>query len=106
MKNHKTKKNGNGQSQAIRIEFTHAVAATVSIAGTFNDWRPDATPMVRVDQGRWIKDIALPPGTYEYRLVVDGVWIPDPAASETVPNPFGEQNSVLKVNRAAPQAKL
>ena len=36
-------------------------------------------------------------GTYEYCLVVDGQWIPDPLVSETVPNPFGGRNSVLHV---------
>ena len=35
--------------------------------------------------------------TYEYCLVVDGRWMPDPQARETVPNPFGGRNSVLKV---------
>jgi len=97
MKKQKTNKNGNG-SQAIRIEFTDPVAVTVAVAGSFNNWRPEATPMVRVEQGRWVKDLALSPGAYEYRLVVDGVWIPDPKVAETVPNPFGELNSVLKVN--------
>ena len=42
-------------------------------------------------------ETALTPGTYEYCLVVDGQWMPDPSASETVPNPFGGRNSVLKV---------
>ena len=97
MKKHKTQKNGNGHiSQSIRIEFTHPTAADVAIAGTFNDWRPEATPMVRVGD-RWLKDLALPPGVYEYRLVVDGAWMPDPHADATAPNPFGELNSVLNV---------
>jgi hypothetical protein len=43
--------------------------------------------------------------TYEYCLVVDGRWIPDPLARETVPNPFGGKNSVLKVARP-PEASL
>jgi 1,4-alpha-glucan branching enzyme len=102
MKKHKTPKNGNGhQPQPIRIEFTHPTAAAVAIAGTFNDWRPDASRMVLVGDGRWLKELALPPGTYEYRLVVDGAWIPDPRADATTPNPFGELNSVLKV-KASP----
>ena len=98
MKKHKTHKNGNGHvSQSIRIEFTHPTATAVAIAGTFNDWRPDATQMIRLSDGRWIKDLALPPGKYEYRLVVDGAWMTDPDADETAPNSFGELNSVLKV---------
>ena len=84
-------------SQRIRIEFTHPTATAVAIAGTFNDWRPDASQMVPLGDGRWLKELALSPGVYEYRLVVDGAWIADPRASETVRNPFGEMNSVLKV---------
>jgi hypothetical protein len=31
-------------------------------------------------------------------FVVDGTWLPDPAAREAAPNPFGGWNSVLSVN--------
>lgn len=93
-------KNGNGQaSQRIRIEFTHPTASAVAIAGSFNDWRPDATQMLPLGDGRWLKELALSPGTYEYRLVVDGAWMADPRAADTTPNSFGEVNSVLKVSR-------
>jgi hypothetical protein len=50
--------------------------------------------------GHWLKETDLTPGIYEYCLVVDGHWIPDPQASETVPNPFGGRNSLLKVLRS------
>jgi hypothetical protein len=36
-------------------------------------------------------------GTYEYCLVVDGKYIPDPLAKESIPNPFGGRNSILTV---------
>jgi len=79
------------------LEYNHPTAAAISVAGTFNDWRPGAAPMISLGAGRWIKALALPPGTYEYRLVVDGEWMPDPRARETVANPFGGLNSVLRV---------
>jgi len=79
------------------FECIHPTAATVSVAGSFNDWRPGATPMISLGAGRWIKALTLPPGTYEYRLVVDGQWMPDPQAEETTPSPFGGLNSVLRV---------
>ena len=47
-----------------------------------------------------MKEAFLPPGNYEYCLVVDGQWIPDPNALETVPNAFGGRNSVLNVARS------
>lgn len=87
------------KTQSVHIEFSDSVAESVAIAGTFNDWRPEVTPMIAVGEGRWVKDLALPPGTYEYRLVVDGCkWVPDPQARETALNPFGGCNSVLKVS--------
>lgn len=99
MKNHKNHKaNGNGNAtRCVRLEFIHPTARTVSVAGTFNEWRPGATEMVAVGNGRWLKELALLPGTYEYQLVVDNQWMPDPLAAETTPNPFGGVNSVLKV---------
>ena len=85
-------------SKRIHFEFASPTAESVAIAGTFNDWRPSATPMIALGQGRWIKDLTLPPGTYEYRFVVDGGnWTPDPLAPETAPTPFGGLNSVLRV---------
>jgi 1,4-alpha-glucan branching enzyme len=97
-KNRTTDSNGNGSAvQKVHVEFAHQTATKVSIAGTFNDWRPTVTPMGLLRNGRWFKELALPPGVYEYRLVVDGEWMPDPKAGETAPNPFGGLNSVLKV---------
>jgi len=85
------------QTQIVRLEFQREGAQAVSIAGTFNDWRPDATPMIALDDGRWVKELALPPGRYQYQFVVDGAWRHDPAAVGQVPNPFGGFNSVLVV---------
>jgi 1,4-alpha-glucan branching enzyme len=97
--NHKS--TGVPRDRTIHIEFNDASATAVSIAGTFNDWRPEATPMMPVGEGRWVKELVLPPGVYQYRLVVNGRWMPDPRVNETAPNPFGETNSVLKVNGPA-----
>ena len=88
---------GDVRTGRVHIEFNHTGAKAVAIAGTFNDWRPDASPMVPLGDGRWAKELVLPPGTYEYRIVVDGAWFADPLAAETVPNPFGGLNSVLRV---------
>jgi 1,4-alpha-glucan branching enzyme len=96
-KSHDSGRAASPQPVPVRFEFTHPTAATVCIAGTFDDWRPEARPMHPMGNGRWLKETVLPPGTYEYCLVVDGQWMPDPLARETVPNPFGGRNSVLKV---------
>lgn len=53
--------------------------------------------MILLGDGKWAKELALPPGRYEYRFVVDGQWVDDPAAKESVPNPVGGFNAVLVV---------
>ena len=52
-------------------------------------------------KGHWRTETALAPGTYEYCLVVDGLWMPDPAARESVRNPYGGTNSILHVSNSA-----
>jgi len=92
--------NGEGaepQLVPVRFEFNDPKATTVCVAGTFNNWQPEAKALHASGSGHWWKETALPPGTYEYCLVVDGQWMPDPMAAETVPNPFGGRNSILKV---------
>ena len=84
------------RSQTVHIEFRDDKAEAVFIAGTFNDWKPEATRMIPLGAGRWAKDLSLPPGRYEYLFVVDGNWICDPNG-ECVANPFGGSNAVLKV---------
>lgn len=91
------KPNHKSESNKVRVEFHDEKAQAVFIAGTFNEWRPDATPMISLGEGRWGKELALPPGRYEYRFVVDGAWISDPSAPDQVPNPHGGHNSVLNV---------
>jgi 1,4-alpha-glucan branching enzyme len=97
MKKNKCNNDAQSQSNRIHFEFTSPGAKSVSIAGTFNGWQPDATPMIALGQGRWAKDLVLSPGDHEYCLVVDGQWMPDPRATERMANPFGGVNSVCRV---------
>lgn len=84
-------------SRAVHFELTAPQAKQVFIAGSFNDWRTTDLPMIRLGDGKWAKDLALPPGRYEYLFCVDDTWVPDPAAAETVPNPFSGVNAVIVV---------
>jgi len=93
----KTASQVKGRSGTVRFEFRAPSAELVCLAGTFNDWHPTASEMVGMADGRWLKELTLPPGRYEYRLVVDGVWMADPACPTSAPNPYGGENSVLTV---------
>lgn len=73
-------------------------AKRVEIAGDFNDWIPEQTPMqMAAENGKWVTKLPLGKGVYRYRLVVDGHWQQDPYNENAEPNPFGELNSVLHV---------
>lgn len=97
-KNSKQSPTGSASKKSnCRLEFQHGEARAVCIAGSFNDWRSDATPMVALGDGLWVKELTLPPGRHEYRFVVDGAWVDDPNAKEVAPNPHGGVNGVLNV---------
>ena len=81
----------------VHFEFTDPKATTVCIAGTFNHWQPEAKTLHSSGVGNWWKETSLAPGIYEYCLVVDGQWMPDPLTRESVPNSFGGRNSILRV---------
>jgi 1,4-alpha-glucan branching enzyme len=69
--------------QAVYFEYLDPAAHSVAIAGTFNDWRPQVTPMVNMGNGRWRKVLAVTPGTYEYTFVVDGRWVEERRTKQT-----------------------
>lgn len=88
----------NQAGDAIVFVTLYPRANIVQIAGDFNNWQPEKTPMERVgNSGIWQAKIKLPQGKYCYRLVVDGQWQQDPYNGLTELNPFGEFNSVLEV---------
>jgi chromosome partitioning protein len=82
----------------VRFAALYPRAESVSLAGDFNGWRPETTPLHRIDgNGRWEVDLPLNTGIYSYRYVVDGRWQQDPHNAKAQNNPFGELNSVVEV---------
>jgi AMP-activated protein kinase-like protein len=82
----------------VRFVLYAPTAKQVSVAGTFNQWDPQASPLARAaGDGVWTVTLPLPPGEHQYAFVVDGKqWVPDPAAP-AVDDGFGRRNSVLAV---------
>jgi 1,4-alpha-glucan branching enzyme len=72
-------------------------AANVALAGDFTTWELDPVPMKKNKDGWWKVTVNLAPGRYEYKFIVDGQWIEDPAAAECSPDPYGGANSVRVV---------
>jgi chromosome partitioning protein len=89
------------QLREVMVRFTDTRAGDVRIAGDFNGWVPDkgVRSVIEAEDGSrvWTKILHLPPGTYQYRYVVDGEWCEDPANTNTTPSATGRMNSVLVV---------
>jgi hypothetical protein len=47
--------------------------------------------------GVWQRCLDLPPGSYRYRLVIDGQWTVDPHNERVETNPYGELDNVLEI---------
>ena len=89
----------NSEKVSVLFEFnSFDNAESIHIAGDFNAWTPDKTPLKKRRDGTWSVAVRLPRDSrHEYRLVVDGQWRADDCADDLVPNPFGGHNSVVSV---------
>ena len=103
----KTKSAGkNLKTKPVEFSCHEPGAKTVFVAGTFNDWKLDATPLHNhLPNGKWSVTVPLPRGRYEYKFVIDGQWCCEPAydrkyshCPKCVPNDFGTTNCVLEVS--------
>ena len=104
---HKRKKNptkdttGAAIAGGTQIKVVFALecgdANQVYLCGDFNEWSETNLPMIFLGSGRWEKLVTLAPGRYEYKFLVDGTWMADPAGAQEVLNAFGSTNSVLEV---------
>ena len=85
------------EEQEVVLEFVSPTASEVKVAGEFNDWCPESTPLIKTKDREWVVRLMLRAGEYKYRLVVNGQWIEDPEADQRAANPRGGFNSVLRV---------
>lgn len=83
-------------SGGILFQAFHKEARSIEIAGDFNQWIPE--PLVRRDdKGLWQKVLAVEPGSYCYKLIVDGEWQMDPTQPAQRANVFGTYDSCMEI---------
>ena len=87
----------------VRLMFDAPDARRVAVAGDFNRWDANATPLTRDEGSRgWSVTLALRDGEHRYAFVVDGTrWVPDPHAERSAQGEAGRIYSLLNVSRAA-----
>ena len=93
------KANAATMAKRRKVDFAYrsGKAKEVCLRGDFNDWNPKRHPMKQDQNGIWRKYLMLVPGTYEYKLFVDGEWRMDPENPLTCPNPHGTRNNFIVV---------
>jgi len=72
-------------------------ASRVQVAGDFNGWSNLSTPLTPGENGKWTTKLALPPGRYRYKFVVDGQWTNDPHNGMVERNEYGDLNNIVEV---------
>jgi hypothetical protein len=85
----------------VRFALSAPNARAVGLAGDFNGWRADATPLVRGADGVWSAEVPLSHGNWSYSFVVDGKWVEDPLAESWRADGFGGRNAVVRVGDSA-----
>jgi len=86
------------EGKEILFKLEAPEGSVVQIAGDFNEWVPEYLDFTE-SQGKplWHKTISLRPGSYEYKYLVDGRWMPDPANDTTVKDAYGGVNSLINL---------
>jgi len=84
--------------RSVAVKFNHSQAKKVTIAGSFNGWHPESTPLRCIQPGEWMTELILEAGVYEYRFLVDGQWADDPVAQRSISNNFGSRNFLMEIS--------
>ncbi len=84
--------------EGVQFSIDSPDAREVRVTGEFTNWSREGIPLERdAADGVWKAVVDIRPGEYEYRFIVDGVWVRDPGNKDYVRNEFGQENSLLIV---------
>ena len=93
-----SKKSTTAGKKRVTFRLDCEPGSKVFIAGTFNDWRPQAKAMKdKNGKGQFEVSALLPRGRHEYKFIVDDEWRVDPECPNWVQNEHGTLNSVIEV---------
>ncbi|MEO7766339.1 MAG: hypothetical protein ABIS01_02895, partial [Ferruginibacter sp.] len=73
-------------------------AKTVLVAGDFNNWNPEAFPMLK-EGDEWVFSVHLSVGKHLYKFLVDKKWIIDPTNRFWEQNEYNTGNSIVWIDK-------
>ncbi|MDH5235314.1 MAG: isoamylase early set domain-containing protein [Gemmatimonadota bacterium] len=89
---------GEGAMVPTQFVLDEPAAKSVALVGDFNDWKPEATPLTRLETGVWTVTTPLPPGRHVYAFMIDGTLVmADPRAPKSGDADYGREGSVVMV---------
>jgi 1,4-alpha-glucan branching enzyme len=90
---------------AVEFRFFRPGAASVGVAGEFNEWCGEALQMCQTADGWWTAAARLPSGEYRFRYIADGRWFTDFASHGVEAVEKVGWNSVLVVPEVIKQIR-
>jgi cytoskeletal protein CcmA (bactofilin family) len=90
-----------GEEVTYLVSLYRPHADDVRLTGSWIGWDEDGIRMKRDEEGNWKTRITLGPGSYSYKFIVDGRWIPDPDIEDRVPDGRGGYATPLIVKGRA-----
>lgn len=83
------------------FSFDAPGASSVILVGDFTHWQKNPISLRKHADGIWRATVALAPGEHRYRFLVDGEWRDDPECTLRTPNPYGSEDSIIRVSGTA-----
>ncbi len=96
---------GTVSRKRVVLSVKAAPGSSVYLSGSFNDWSSTQKKMIdKAGDGVFTTTVTLPPGLYEYKFVINGIWTIDPDPDrDWIQNALGTQNSLLRVGYRNPE---
>ena len=85
------------KQQEVTFSLENTDANEDFLMGGLNEWNSKTHPMKNDGNGTWFRDVAIPPGKYEYKFLVDGQWKEDPQNEQLSLNFYGTYNNIINV---------
>jgi hypothetical protein len=95
----------NQKLQTISFSLAYAEARSVSLIGSFNQWKPKGFELYHdKNTHRWCIQLELPPGRHVYAFLVDGKIVADPNSQFKESDGYGNNNSIRYVSDVREQS--
>lgn len=90
------------ERQTVVLSHSYSGDGQLYITGEFNNWEHPGIPLSRQSHNRYVAQLALDPGAYEYKiLLIEGdeeTWVDLSDETYTVPDGFGGYNGLIFID--------